>query len=65
MIYQNSHICSEMAGEAFFQGLYKYELTWLYGLLGGLHYEEIWQVIHPNVHFKYSQTLKKLFDTKC
>lgn len=54
-----------MAGEAFFQGLYKYELTWLYGLLGGLHYEEIWQVIHPNVHFKYSQTLKKLFDTKC
>lgn len=31
-----------MAGEAFFQGLYKYELIWLYELLGGLRYEKIW-----------------------
>lgn len=35
MMHQNSHTCSEMA-EAFFQDLYKYDLIWLYELLGGV-----------------------------
>lgn len=46
-----------MAGEAFFQGLHKYEFIWQYALLGGFHYAKIWEVTHPSVHFKHSQTL--------